>query len=188
VITFDSLILRDVLCHRIHELSSGALVLYDADKFISACILTRSVAETASVLFCHHKEITDFNINHDVQKLNKFIDSVLTGSRDKSTPFGSINILTHIDKVDKDYPGFREMYDVLSEYTHPNFSGTLVSFGKYDEENSRLILGKTQYPTQADGMFAPFIYSLMVFANCYNNLVELLFDMDCYFNSLIIMK
>ena len=37
--------------------------------------------------------------------------------------------------MEKDFKGFREQYDMLSEYAHPNWSGTAFMYSKPDRAN-----------------------------------------------------
>jgi hypothetical protein len=41
-----------------------------------------------------------------------------------------VNVLNFVDRVDKDIPGFRHQYDLLSEIAHPNWAGTVFLFSE----------------------------------------------------------
>jgi len=43
--------------------------------------------------------------------------------------------------MDKKFKGIRARYDSLSEFVHPNFSGTLSAYGKVNKETLCLELG-----------------------------------------------
>lgn len=53
-----------------------------------------------------------------------------------------INILTMVDRVDKEIPGFRGVYDNLCELSHPNWAGTLGTYTKIDREKLWVDFGK----------------------------------------------
>ncbi len=43
------------------------------------------------------------------------------------------NVLNFVDRVDKKIPGFRHQYERLSEFAHPNWSGTALLFSKRED-------------------------------------------------------
>ena len=180
---FKSLVLREVLIHRLSELSSVALQLYDEERIVSAFVMTRSVLETVSVMFCLHKFVAEFNVNHDIKKLDAFLLKGIMGSRDKSTPIEAVNILTAVDKVDKEFAGLRKMYDCLCEYTHPNWSGMLGSFGTYDDESFCLNFNNERSKANLSRGFAPFVQSLVMATEYYNGIGQLILDMNNYFET-----
>lgn len=45
----------------------------------------------------------------------------------------SHNIMTHIDKLEKTYPGIKEYYDALCEFVHPNWDGVEGSYSELFE-------------------------------------------------------
>ena len=102
------------------------------------------------------------------------------GSRDKSTPHEPYNILTAVDKVDKEFDGLRQMYDCLSEFAHPNWSGTLGTYGRFDRENHVLLFDQRR-ATKAILGLAPFVGALSIFIDYYNDLSRLLQEMNDYF-------
>src|ERR1039457_741648 len=81
---FKIIVLREVLAHRVSELASVALQLYDAAKIIPAFVMTRAVLETVCVMFSLHKHVVVFNNDHDVNKLDAFLTKAIMGSRDDS--------------------------------------------------------------------------------------------------------
>lgn len=63
------------------------------------------------------------------------------GSKDDDNRPDPVNILTMIDRVDKEVSKFRTIYDKLSEVAHPNWHGTLGIFSNSDKEKVTTILG-----------------------------------------------
>ena len=55
----------------------------------------------------------------------------------KNEPTGplAVNVMTFVDRVEKDVPGFRQQYDLLSEFCHPNWRGTAGFFSVFDGAN-----------------------------------------------------
>ncbi len=96
------------------------------------------------------------------------------GSRDGVTTITSLQILNAVDKADAEYPDIRKMYDRLCEFTHPNWAGVLGAYSAINTE--RLVtsfardIGK---PPLQFGL-APFLGSLTVFIDHYNEMADTL--------------
>jgi hypothetical protein len=60
---------------------------------------------------------------------------LLLGSRDGSTDYKSLNIVTILQKSDRRYPGIFEIYEGLCESAHPNYEGLCAGYSKIDHEN-----------------------------------------------------
>lgn len=180
---FKSLTLREVLIHRVADLATVTMQLFEDGRFVPAFIMARSVVETVSIMFFLHKSVLDFCDNHDVEKLDEFLMKTTMGSKDKSTPHEPYNILTAVDKVDKEFEGLRQMYDCLSEFAHPNWSGTLGAYGRFDKEKHILLFDEHRTPKVALGL-APFVGALTIFTDYYNDLARLIQEMNDYFETL----
>jgi hypothetical protein len=50
--------------------------------------------------------------------------------------------MTFVEKVDKLVPHFKSSYEALCEFAHPNWAGTLGTFGKGDGRTDTLLLGE----------------------------------------------
>jgi hypothetical protein len=74
------------------------------------------------------------DIDNDLMRL-------IGGSRTDPAMPQAINVLTFVDKVDKDVQGFRRQYDALCEYAHPNSLGTVFVYSKPDPEMGWADLG-----------------------------------------------
>ena len=70
-----------------------------------------------------------------------FLTQAAFGSRDKSSNFEALNVLTMLDHLNKKYGISREQHDHLSEYTHPNLKGGLMAYSDIDLNNFRVELG-----------------------------------------------
>lgn len=99
----------------------------------------------------------------------------LVGSKDGTTKIESHNILTAVDRLDKEFIGLRRMYDTLCEFTHPNWSGCMGSYSKLDAAKYTLHLGREHAnpPVTAFGL-VPLIAGLVIFQDHYNALSGLL--------------
>lgn len=132
---------REPLLYRMTELAELACHLYEVKKLVSAFILTRSAMETAAMLFFLQKKIRAVVDSGDVAHVDQSLMKMLFGSKDNKGPLEGYNILTAIECVDKEMPHFSESYASLSEFAHPNWSGTKGAYAKYDKEKVWLDLG-----------------------------------------------
>lgn len=118
---------------RAQDLLQQSLVLFDVGHVLGARILLRSAFETVSVLIYLNQEtrkVLSGALNfHDFSEKTA---TLLLGSRDESTPYKSLNIVTILEKVDSRYPGIAKLYAALSESAHPNYEGTSVGYSDVD--------------------------------------------------------
>lgn len=125
---------RAGLLHRALELAISADNSIKSKQIVSSSLLIRALFETVSVFGYLYYKIVEFNKNKNIKEFDTIITNILYGSRDGSTDYVSVNILTMIDKIDKEYPNYRSTYDRLSEYSHPNFTGTSLIYGTPQED------------------------------------------------------
>ena len=127
-------LLRESLIWREEELARSALTLLDSEDYVAAALVTRAVMETtAATVYLHG--LVDRALKQGMDDaLDAKLAGFLTGSKVWHDLPGAINVLTMIDKVDKVIPGYRGHYEFLSEYAHPNWSGTHGAYGIIDHE------------------------------------------------------
>jgi hypothetical protein len=129
------LLLREAASWRLCELIQQSLDLSRAGGTLGARILLRSAFETLALLiYSAHtmRAVVAGNIDfHDFQSKTS---QLLLGSRDKSTPFESINILTALKTADKRYSGLESWYAALCETAHPNYEGMIHGYSTADED------------------------------------------------------
>lgn len=135
---------REALLYRYIELAESAILLYRADSLIGAIISVRSVQETTALMWYLNEKLRIFSETKDLQFFLEKMNRLSFGwSKDDEFP-EKINILTCIDSVDKMYEGkFRKIYDVMSEYAHPNYSGVLGTYKQADHQTLDVQLGYT---------------------------------------------
>ena len=71
----------------------------------------------------------------EVEQFDGFINFLMQasfGSRDDSSNFKALNVLTMLDHLNKKYGISHDQYDHLSEYTHPNLKGGLMAYSDID--------------------------------------------------------
>lgn len=133
---YRSLALRVGLAWRTQDLLEQSLLLYDSDHLLGARILLRSAFETVSVLI-YLNQLTRKVLSGalDFHEFSEKTSTLLLGSRDSSTPYESLNIVTILEKCDARYPGIKDLYAALSETAHPNYKGTSIGYSVIDREN-----------------------------------------------------
>lgn len=175
--------LREVLIHRVSELATVAVELYESNRVVPAFILTRAVVETVAMAYWLHEKVSEFMTNNDVDAFDTFVMKASMGSRDETTELESYNVLTAIDRVERLFPGIRQLYDNLCEFTHPNWSGASGSYSKIDHKEIKVGLGPNLGgPPLAFGL-GPLLAGLTIFEIYYNQLGDQLVKLDEHFES-----
>jgi len=139
---FKAFSLREALIYRITELSEVAVELFESEKLVSAIIMTRAVYETTSVLYWLYKRLEKVCTEKELGNIDEFFMKSLFGSKNGKMPLESYNILTAIDHTDKAFTGYRNAYNTLSEFAHPNWPGLLGAYSKLNRKKIHLELGK----------------------------------------------
>lgn len=172
-IPFKALSWREALLYRVSELATTALELYQTRRYVSACILTRALMETTGMLFWMHKKILKVIATKDLQDIDDFLMRGLLGDKEIDSRLDALNALSAVDHVDKEFNNFRQMYDGLSEYAHPNWPGTSGSFGRDDVENMRVEFGFYINDLPWSFLLSPLLKSLIIFRDRYNKLADI---------------
>jgi len=180
-VPFKMLSLKELLFHRITLLARTSLDLYVQGTWVPAYIVMRSTVETAALFFEFCNKVSLFLQDADEKKIDIFLMKCITGGKDEKSKLPPIHVLDCIRSIDKEYDGFLRMYEVLCEYTHPNFLGTLASFGKVDHANIWLDLGaEIKKPPPPFGL-APFLMAVTIFEDHYNSIAEKFIEVNDYF-------
>jgi hypothetical protein len=139
---FKALSLREVLIHRVAELSETAVNLFESNKLVPAIIMTRAVFESTAVLYWLYERIKQVSITKELGDIDEFLMKSLFGGRVSEAPVESYNVLTAIDHINKKFAFYKESYDNLSDYAHPNWPGLMGAYSKLDKKEMTLHLGK----------------------------------------------
>ena len=133
---YRSLMLREAVFWRLHDLLTQSNLLYEAGHVLGARILLRSGFETLAILI-HLNQVTAKVLNGtlDFHAFSDKTSQLLLGSKDNSTPHAAINIVTVLGHCDKRYPGLVSLYSGLSESAHPNYEGMCVGYSSVDIES-----------------------------------------------------
>lgn len=133
--TYRSLVLRESVFWRTHDLLTQAHLLFTQHHVLGSRILLRSALESVATL-SYLNQMTErvHTGNLSFHDFSAKTSRLLLGSRNQSTKHSSINIVTVLDRCDKKYPGVANVYAVLSESAHPNFEGVCFGYSRVDHE------------------------------------------------------
>lgn len=165
---------REVLIHRVSDLADASIELLVAGNLVPAFVMVRSVVETTAMMYWLHEKSKEFLEKRDENAFDEFLMKGMLGSKDGTTGHASYNILTAVDRLNKEFDGIRGMYERLCEFTHPNWLGVMGAYSVIEKEKFLLHLGKHhRKPPLAFGL-APLIASLAIFKDYYNSTAVLL--------------
>ena len=134
---YRSLQLREVVYWRMLDLLDQSLSLHKIDHALGARILLRSALETLAILIYLNQSM-EMVLNGKIVDFHAFstkTEALMLGSKDGSTPFKAISILTVLDGCEKKYVGIRSLYERLCESAHPNCEGMSMGYAAIDQEN-----------------------------------------------------
>jgi hypothetical protein len=177
-IPYKALCYREALIWRIEELSRSACRAFEEDDFLAGIVLSRSATEVASAIW-YLKGLIERQIRNGVEAdLDEKVMKLLLGSKSNKDMPEAVNVLTFVSKVSKDIPAFGKAYDSLSEYAHPNWSGTSFIYSKHDPENVLTNFGKDLRESSNYKIFGVqcLVGSLVLFESLYNQISDLMPD------------
>jgi len=134
-VPFKALDYRGALIWRFVELCRSALENFNSEHLASATILTRAALETVAALWYLNRKIKSVVDTKSVSDVDDYLMRLLMGSKTYSEMPDPINVLTFVQKVDKEINGFLNSYEQLSEFSHPNWAGTGLLYAKHNTEN-----------------------------------------------------
>ncbi len=180
-IPFKALALREIIYLRNLELCKSCLALYKQKLPIAAFICTRAVLETCSILFYLYLLVDEAVTSEKVGDIDEKLMKLLLGGRKGYTKYESINILTIVKKIDKLNPEYSNMYEILSEYSHPNWSGCHNAYANIDKGNVKLDLTESSEKIKMEIGLFPLVGAIELFKLYYNKLGKLLipFSLIC---------
>lgn len=167
---YRSLILREAIFWRTHDLLAQAHTLFEAGHVLGSRILIRSAIESIATLI-YLNQLTE-KVLAGTLNFHKFSDKtseLLLGSRDESTKHKAINILSVLEQCEKKYPGITDVYNTLSESAHPNFEGACFGYSRVDHEKDETNFSNFWASMWADRHHSLMKLCMMVFESEYND-------------------
>lgn len=126
---YRSLVVREALFWRMHDLGQQIVLLIQQDHILGARILLRSAIETLAILiYLNQKTSSVINGSLSFFKFDEITKQLMMGSKDGTTNQAAVNILTVLEKAEKSHAGLTSMHRSLSESAHPNFDGVLFGY------------------------------------------------------------
>ncbi|NMG49888.1 hypothetical protein GO613_17470 [Azoarcus communis] len=174
---FRSLILRETVFWRLHDLLSQSYALHQQGHGLGARILLRSGFETLATLI-YLNWITD-EVLQGTRTFHDFTSEtsvLLLGSRNKTTKHESRNIVTILKHCDKRYAGIQALYDDLCEAAHPNFEGTCFGYSSVDFDNHTTVFQNKWREMYADKHLDSMQLCMLTFEAEYNEVWPPLFN------------
>ncbi len=133
----------EIMNLRMIDFSESAQTLLNNNQIVPAIPLIRSLFENVAIT---NRIVSAVKSSLQNNKLTDDFDNLITkiefGTR-YSEDIVSINVLTQIDKLDKQFKGLRKHYDSLCEFTHPNWDGVEGSYSELDKINNCTYVQKT---------------------------------------------
>lgn len=148
-IPFKALDYREVLCWRTEELARISYELYERGELASATTLTRACMENAAAIWYLNENIKKVIEAKEVGNIDDTLMKLLLGSKSDLAKVDAINVMSFIDRVDKDIPGFRGNYETMCEFAHPNWLGTAYLYSNTNTEKIWTDLGKDVRNTES---------------------------------------
>jgi len=143
--TFEADYYREIALHRLIELIESAYSLYKADLLVGSIVVARAAQETLAIIWFVNEKLERLVETKDISQFASTMKRLILGwSKDPEFP-EKMNILTCIKSVDKKLDGkFLRHYEMLSEYAHPNYSGTMGAYGRPDHVSLEVEIGLSQ--------------------------------------------
>ncbi|MDR9407558.1 MAG: hypothetical protein RI573_01835 [Balneolaceae bacterium] len=117
------------------------------------------------------KKINKVVESNDVGDIDEFLMKGIFGSRVAGDELKSLNILTAIDHTDKSHGRYRDMYNELSEFAHPNWLGVGSIYSK-NKFNGKVEFGKNIDISDTDRILLPFLTATAVLLVAFKDLSE----------------
>ncbi|MET4153838.1 hypothetical protein [Bradyrhizobium sp. RT7b] len=109
-------------------------------RTLAAALCARALLEDAALLFTFNRDVLPLLDQRDVEGLDRLIIPRALATRNQreierhGEEVRARNILTAIDKMAREHPNVRPVYDELSEVCHPNSLGVLWHFSEITGE------------------------------------------------------
>jgi len=141
-VPYKILVVRESMLYRVADLAESSCYLLEKDNLVSSAVTIRSFQETVAAIFFVNRKMKKAIEDKDICHLDDAIMRTLLGAKNNDDMPDPINVLTMIDKVSKEIPVFRKVYDDLSEISHLNWAGTTKLYSYPDPVKMITYLGR----------------------------------------------
>jgi hypothetical protein len=152
--------------------------MYDRKELASAALLTRACLENVAAMWYLKENIQKVIDKEEVGDIDDILMKLLHGSKNDITCLEAINVLTFIDTLSKGLPEYKKNYELLCEYSHPNWAGTAFLYSQPNTEKIWTEFGKKVRNTESVSIIGlvNLNTSLMIFEHSYNLIGEMMPD------------
>jgi hypothetical protein len=178
---FYALYCREIWMWRVVELGRDAFDCFQKEDFVSAIVLTRAAMETSAALWTLRGKVEKAlqlgSVN--IGEFGRYLARLRVGQgKDVAQPDDpkAVHINDFIRAVEKDCKGLQQQYDQLSEFVHPNWSGTTGIYSRFDHGEARVEFGRNirgEEGTKGRGL-TNLSVALLFFEKDYNRFADLM--------------
>jgi hypothetical protein len=178
---FYALYCREIWMWRVVELGRDAFNCFENEDFVSAMVLTRAAMETTAALWTLRAKLEKAlklgSVN--ISELGTYLAQLRVGQgKAVARPDDpkAVNVMDFVRAVEKDCEGFEHQYDRLSEFAHPNWSGTTGLYSRFDHDEVLAEFGRNirgGEGTKGIGL-TNLSVALLFFEHTYNRLTGLM--------------
>jgi hypothetical protein len=166
---YRSLVLRECVFWRTHDLLRQAQALFQQGHVLGSRILIRSALESvAALIYLNQLTARVLDGSLDFHRFSEKTSTLLLGSRDGSTKHTSINIASVLQQCEKRYEGLSSVYATLSESAHPNYEGVCFGYARVDFAKDEEVFSNNWIAMWADRHDSLMKLVFMVFETEYN--------------------
>jgi hypothetical protein len=167
---FRAWLLRELVSYRCCELVTQSYLLWRNGDVLASLILMRSAIETVAVLVDVNGRIESvIEGTQDFHDFSDFTVKLLLGSKDTSTKYSSVNIITILEKCERKYNGVLALYARLSEVAHPNHDGMKMGFADLIREDYVVVFNKKWTDRSIERFESAFDVCRDIFVKEYND-------------------
>jgi len=173
---FRSIMLREAVFWRLHDLLTQSYALHQQGHGLGARILLRSAFESLATLIYLNQlmqQVLDGKLNFHAFSEKTTI--LLLGSRNNERGPRSINIVTVLEKCDKRYPGLMQLYADLSESAHPSYEGLCMGYSTFNRDEHETTFSNRWMELYGDRHLYSMELCMTTFHHEYNDVWDELF-------------
>jgi len=190
---------QQVVLHRIVDLSNSIINCWENKQISSAFVLLRTLNENTSMIYDADKRLIGLIEKKDFKNIYKLIFNLEYGTRIKerieqavkdeskddslqdveeakleiSEAYTAQQILNVLDRISKDIPKHREIYEYLCEYAHPNWDGLMGLYCKWEDKATVNISNENSFNEQtATRFFQTMDMFLKMFIDGYDGIIR----------------
>ncbi|WP_132086429.1 hypothetical protein [Caulobacter sp. BK020] len=171
---YKALVIRGALAWRTEEMARNACDALEREDRAVGITLARSIIENTALLWRLRKMLEGRAIQKP-DTLNDMLMPMLLGFKSEANFPQAVNVLSLIDRLDKEIPGVRRAYDSFSEAAHPNYGGVSGLYTYTNHKEYRTVFGRDVRPSPIANSAAHITAaSLALFNHAFNEIEKLM--------------